>query len=136
MVGTTGARPCICVIVVGPKDAAGKRIIWVYHFNPGDNPRATFKRDKFPKGSHAVIAGGDDNDPASTSTLYDVLASLVLAEAIIDGVYNSPGIWVDSKGKYYVYEVERIQANMDGTKPLPQKDWELWDLEKGKPRDK
>jgi len=120
MVGTSGAGPCIGVIIVGPPDRAGNREIWVYHFQSGDNVSGTLNRDgPFPKGSKAVIFGGQNGVRESMGSLNDVESSLRGCNVTIDGVYNSPGLWVDRNGNYFVHSAERRTTEKDGTQPTP-----------------
>jgi hypothetical protein len=52
-------------------------------------------------------------------SLNDVANSLRARNVTIDGVYNSPGLWVDRNGNYYVHGAERRTAEKDGTQPAP-----------------
>jgi len=110
LVGTTAAATCIGVIVVSPPDVNGNRTIWVFHFDSGDDPEATLAAaGPFPQGSHVVFFGGQDH-PDSTNTLDSVLdyfEGLPAGRVVIDGIYNSIGLWVNNAGNYYVNPNER-----------------------------
>jgi len=43
------------------------------------------------------------------------------ANITVDGVYNSPGMWVDSAGGYFVHGTEAGSGTResDGTLPIP-----------------
>ena len=67
--------------------------------------------------------GGDDDDP-STSGLLQQIAKFLngqKSDITIDGLYNSPGMWVDSAGNYYVTPDQCSAATKDGTNPVPNK---------------
>ncbi len=122
MAGPAGAGPCILLIIVSPPNKAGLRDVWTFHFNSGDDPNTTLNRNgPFPKGSHAVIAGGQNGERISNGTLQSVETYLNKNKAniTVDGLYNSPGIWVDSNGNYFVHTRERKNAEKDGTAPTP-----------------
>ncbi len=120
-VGSTGAQPCIIVIIVSPpfrSDATTR--IRVYHFDAGDDPIATLNRDrfKFTKGSRIALAGGDAKDPISMGTLEAIWSFIAHSHTGLhfDGIHNTPGLWVDNNGTYYVTEIEMLRRTIDGTR--------------------
>jgi hypothetical protein len=105
---------------VSPPDNARNRSAWVYHFDPADNAVATLHRDApFPQSSVAVLFGGQNNNRHSMRQLQDVQVHLGHQNVKIEGVYNSPGLWVDANGNYFVHATERATAERDGTLPQP-----------------
>jgi RHS repeat-associated protein len=118
LVGTTACGPCIGLIIVGPPDDEGNvESISVYHFYPTDDPVRTLQRDRpFPPGAKAVLFGGDDTCRNSMGIL--AAANRYLRNKIpIDGVYNSPGLWVDAEGNYHDFPFEARTRQDDGTRP-------------------
>ncbi len=67
----------------------------------------------------AVLFGGQNNNRGSMRQLQHVRSHLGLHSVTIGGVYNSPGLWVDSNGNYFVHGFERAGAERDGTLPPP-----------------
>jgi hypothetical protein len=90
----------------------------VYHFSPDGNcPVRTLRRDgPFPPEAKAVLFGGDDTCRNSMGIL--AAANRYLRNKIpIDGVYNSPGLWVDAEGNYHDFPFEARTRQDDGTRP-------------------
>ena len=86
--GTTGAEPCVGVVIVGPSGSPAEG----FHFEADDNPRESmFTYGGWPGGSKAIICGGDDST-ASRCTLLRTITGLV-ANGVRDIFYavNSEG---------------------------------------------
>jgi hypothetical protein len=107
--GTAGAHTCIGVIVVAPDGT-----VFVAHFTAGDTPKKTM-RYSFPKGSKAIVFGGDNSGP-SNSTLASAIAGLKGKGVTIVGISDTDSCWVDATGKFYV-STERSK----NVPPLPSR---------------
>jgi hypothetical protein len=129
LVGTDGCGPCIGLIIVGPCNDVGRRTAWVYHFAATHDPLHTLTRDggmygqRFPRGSAAVVFGGNNDDQWSMGTLSRVHmyleAARIRGNLRILGVYNSPGLWVDGARLFYTFGPEHDLRYLDGTNPPP-----------------
>ena len=122
-VGTTGAEPCVGLIIISPGDktpGGGLRDIWVYHFEADDHPNNSIDLHDPPKGSEGVIFGGDDRTESSPGLIDAIIADLRARGIKIRGLYNSPGMWADRHGTCYVFNTERETASKDGTLPKQQ----------------
>ena len=116
LAGTTGAGPCVGLIILGPP--AARREVWAYHFEPDDHPPATLNRDApFPAGSTAILFGGKNGEASTAGLLDAILPNLQTQGVTVIGLYNSPGLWVDNSGNFYVTASERHTAENDGTSP-------------------
>jgi len=116
LAGTTGAGPCIGLIILGPPST--RREVWVYHFEADDHPAATLNGNSpFPAGSTAVLFGGQNGSASSSGLIDSILPSLQTHGVTVNGLYNSPGLWVDNAGNFYVRASERRTAENDGTLP-------------------
>ena len=94
--GVDGAGPCIGVVVVCPSQVVA------FHFDQGkDDAGATLSQYTWPKGSHAVICGGD-NSPVSNDQLIEVINSLANNGIKLDGIVNMKGCYYGPGGKWYV----------------------------------
>ena len=97
--GSTGAGPCIGVIISSPNGH-----IYVYHFNNNQNPARTMFQTRtapYPAGSTAIIFGGD-NSKESNFTLGSVVTYLS-ANAVNYNYSNTTGANVDSTGTYFLF---------------------------------
>ncbi|TWT75097.1 putative deoxyribonuclease RhsB [Allorhodopirellula solitaria] len=122
-VGTTGAGPCVGLIIVSPGDktpGGGMRDIWVYHFEADDHPNNSIDLHDLPTGSEGIIFGGDDRTESSPALIDAIIADLKARGIKIRGLYNSPGMWADRHGTCYVFNTERETATKDGTLPKQQ----------------
>jgi RHS repeat-associated protein len=121
LVGAEGAGPCILLIITSPPNDAGTRSAWAYHFGTKHNPSSTLRRDGgwfgFPRGSKAVLGGGDDRCPNSMGTLFYAWDQLQRQGISIDGIYNTPSLWVDADGNYHTFPHYTVVD--DGTFPTP-----------------
>ncbi len=98
-VGTTGAGPCIGVIIRYP---TGKT--FVYHFQGGDHPARTFVNTRPvapPPGTTALVFGGN-NSPSSNFLLGSVVGYLD-SNGVLWGYSDTTGGNVDGKGQYFLY---------------------------------
>jgi YD repeat-containing protein len=59
-------------------------------------------------------------DPAGNRTLFYIWDSLLRHRITIDGIYNTPCLWVDTAGNYYAFP---HKPTKDGTFPTPDQ-WE------------
>jgi len=98
--GTTGAGPCIGVVIADP---IGR--VSCYHFSQGNNPGRTLNMTNpggYPKGTRAIIFGGDNSAP-SNFTLGMVVSNL--ESNSVGYVYsNTTGGNVDSNGMFFLYK--------------------------------
>ena len=104
--GSTGAGPCIGVIIRYPRGGA----VCVYHFGPGDNPVTTMNMTKpsaYPDGTFAMVFGGD-NSPPSNALLGRVVAYLK-NNAVDYGYSDSTGANIDSNGQFFLYLNDSIK---------------------------
>ena len=107
LVGSTGAGPCIGLIIV---DAD---YIYVFHFAQTTDVAQTISVAIQDLGddAHAAIFGGDGT-PLSEQTLENVMDYLGSHPDItIDGYSDTPGLWVDADGGYHINEVEANAPN-------------------------
>jgi RHS repeat-associated protein len=112
-VGTAGLTPCIGVIIVSP---AADGLIFVFHFDGTDNPQATMRKveNMIPKGSTAIVFGGDNSD-GSNKTLRLALSFLLplRGNPLIKGkdlkVMQCPtdGLWVDRDSNLHLDETTK-----------------------------
>ncbi len=115
LVGTTGAGPCIVLIVT---DATN---IHVFHFVGGDNVASTLAATLANLGpnAQAALAGGDGN-PASNHTLDRVTDFLDAHPTInVQGFSNTSGLCVNAEGTFSVTPVENAMPDDNVPPPSP-----------------
>jgi hypothetical protein len=109
LVGSGGAGTCTIALVSIPSSTKpGTYDVVVSHFNPGQDPSAVWaKIGPFPDGTRVAMAGGDDSYASNTQRLVTI-ASLAYKKGVkIDGYFSGNGLWVDNRGKYYAFDVDR-----------------------------
>jgi hypothetical protein len=99
IVGTEGSQPCVSVIIQYP-GANGCPAGGVFHFYPADSVHPTITQYNWPQGSHAVIAGGN-NEGGSAGVFTDAMGTLSKLN-IPFKIVNSSGIFLAPNGKWYI----------------------------------
>ncbi|MFN7891403.1 MAG: hypothetical protein ACK5OC_14015 [Pirellula sp.] len=102
LVGSTGAGPCIGLIVHDNDN------IYVFHFAQTTDVSETIDIaiQELGDDAHAAIFGGDGS-ALSEQTLEEVMDYLHgNPEITIDGYADTPGLWIDVDGVYHINEVE------------------------------
>lgn len=92
--GTGAADPCVIVMMILPD---GKGYV-VFHFYASDDIADTLSNYNWPKGTKAVVVGGND-DNVSRWALAETISYLKRNEISTTGVRTATGLWVDSDGK-------------------------------------
>jgi hypothetical protein len=112
LVGSNGAGTCtIAIVSIPSSNKPGTYDVVVSHFNPGQDPSAVWaKIGTFPNGTRVAIAGGDDSYASNTQRLVTI-ASLAYKNGVkIDGYFSGNGLWVDNRGTYYAFDVDRSRG--------------------------
>ena len=106
MVGTTGADPCVGVIVIH-RAAGVPTKFFVYHFQVGDKPAATLARDgALISGVQVVIFGGSNGDPSSNGLYKNVIDQCPVGSGINVKISPKCGLWVDRDGNLFMFPSE------------------------------
>ncbi len=106
-VGTTGADPCVGVIVVQRNAAGVPTKFFVYHFQAGDKPAATLARDGALKsGAQVTIFGGSNGDPSSNNLYKNIIDQCPVGGGINVKISPKCGLWVDRDGKLFMFPSE------------------------------
>lgn len=106
MVGTTGADPCVGVIVIH-RAAGVPTKFFVYHFEAGDKPSATLARDgALISGAQVVIFGGSNADPSSNGLYQNVIDQCPVGSGIDVKISPKCGLWVDRDGNLFMFPPE------------------------------
>jgi len=93
--GTGGAQTCVAAIIKSDRCAG------IFHFSVGDEPFNTLGRYNWPKGSSAVVFGGDNSD-GSQALFTDVMEAVERRLKITDvKVYEYDSVWIGSDGNFH-----------------------------------
>lgn len=94
--GTGGCASSIGVIITSPAGTG------VFHFGAMEGEvSSTIGRYAWPRGSHAMICGGD-NTTQSNITLQNVIDALAVNGIAIDGITSQSSAWLGSDGRWYI----------------------------------
>jgi hypothetical protein len=80
-VGAFGCDTCVGVVIHCPC-----RGVAVFHFGVGSAPERTIRAFNWPTGCHAVVCGGQEDDPGSIAVYNSVIRSLRAKRITIDGI--------------------------------------------------